>query len=160
MLQILIKTSQHVVLGYTPLSTLATYHRSITTLVKFTSSHEWISVQEEQHKQQHTIGIVGITEYAQKALGDIVYLELPAISQCFKKDDQVHVVESVKAVSHINTPVSGEITEINSKLIQHPSLINKSPMKEGWLFKIRLSHPEELDSLLSESDYQKLISSP
>lgn len=127
---------------------LSTMCRSITTL-KFTPSHEWISVQDD------SVGTVGITKYAQNALGDVVYLELPEIGQYFKKEDQVNVIESVKAVSHIYAPVSGDIIDVNSNLIQNPSLLNTSPMKEGWLFKIRLCDPKELDSLLSETSYQQ-----
>ena len=152
-------------------------HRSLTSL-KFTPTHEWISTtttttptsnndknkNDDKNngtgggKDRSSIGgVVGITNHAQASLGDVVYLELPKIGQSFNKDDPIHVIESVKAVSHIYAPVAGQITDVNSNLLQTPSLINTSPMKEGWLFKIRLTQPKELDSLLTEQQYQELI---
>jgi glycine cleavage system H protein len=153
------------------------YYRSLTSL-KFTPTHEWISTNtpiattttannnnknknkdkdNNGGKEGGSIGMVGITNHAQSSLGDVVFLELPKIGQSFKKDDQVHVIESVKAVSHIYAPVSGQIIDVNSNLLQTPSLINTSPMKDGWLFKIRLTQPKELDSLLTEQQYQALV---
>ncbi|KAJ3300378.1 hypothetical protein HK104_001341 [Borealophlyctis nickersoniae] len=114
---------------------------------KYTPEHEWVSV------DGNGIGTVGITEYAQKALGDVVYVELPEAGAKVAKKDQIGAVESVKAASDIYSPVSGEVVETNSALESEPSLINSSTYEKGWIAKIKISNPEELDALLDEKAY-------
>lgn len=122
--------------------------------MKFTDSHEWLEMETED------VGRVGITHYAQQELGDIVYVELPIVRKQINAKQEVAVLESTKAAADIYSPVSGTILEVNSKLNHAPELINQSPEKEGWIYKIRLSHPEELDLMLEETDYQALVSGP
>lgn len=118
--------------------------------LKYSSEHEWIRV-------EGNIGTVGITSYAQEQLGDIVFVELPETGKEVNKMEAVAVVESVKAASDIYTPVSGRITEVNEELNDSPSLINEDPYGKGWIFKIELRDPRELDELLSAEEYEKLI---
>lgn len=117
--------------------------------LKYSSEHEWIRV-------EGNIGTVGITSYAQEQLGDIVFVELPETGKEVNKMEAVAVVESVKAASDIYTPVSGRITEVNEELNDSPSLINEDPYGKGWIFKIELRDPRELDELLSAEEYEKL----
>jgi len=114
---------------------------------KFAKSHEWISIEGE-------IGTVGITNYAQEHLGDIVYVELPEVGKTVNKEEVVCTVESVKAASDIYTPVSGEIVGINEELDTTPELINQDAEGKGWLFKIKLSNPDELNELMNEEEYK------
>ena len=115
----------------------------------YTSDHEWVTVKDN-------IATVGITDYAQNALGDIVFLESPAIGTVFAKQETLGAVESVKAASDIYAPLSGEIVGVNEKLENEPSLLNSSPLEDGWIVKIKLSDLAELDSLLKEDEYMKL----
>jgi len=117
---------------------------------KFTKEHEWVE------KSDQSI-IVGITEFAQDQLGDIVSIELPQVGSSFKQNDVMTIIDSVKASSDIYCPVDGEIIETNEKLLEHPELINKSPYKEGWIVKIKPSNPEQIDSLLSKEQYDELV---
>jgi len=117
---------------------------------KFTKEHEWVEKSDQ-------IIIVGITEFAQDQLGDIVSIELPKIASSFKQNDVMVIIDSVKASSDIYCPVDGEIIEINEKLLEHPELINQSPYEEGWIVKIKPSNPEQIDSLLSKEQYDKLV---
>jgi len=117
---------------------------------KFTKEHEWIEKSDQ-------ITIVGITEFAQDQLGDIVSIELPQVSSSFKQNDVMVIIDSVKASSDIYCPVDGEIIEINEKLLEHPELINQSPYEEGWIVKIKPSNPEQIDSLLSKEQYDELV---
>jgi glycine cleavage system H protein len=117
---------------------------------KFTKEHEWIQKSDQ-------IIIVGITEFAQDQLGDIVSIELPQVSSSFKQNDVMVIIDSVKASSDIYCPVDGEIIEINEKLLEHPELINQSPYEEGWIVKIKPSNPEQIDSLLSKEQYDELV---
>src|ERR1700757_3372342 len=103
------------------------------------------------------IRVVGITDFAQDSLGDIVFLELPEPGTAFQQGETVGVVESVKTVSDILAPVSGEIREVNSSLGTHPESVNKDPYGEGWLFKISLANTDEITSLLSSSDYKAKV---
>ena len=122
---------------------------------KFTKDHEWIVYEKE-------IGTVGITDYAQKQLGDIVYVTLTEeVGTVVKKDDSVAEVESVKSVSQIFTPVSGEITEFNTILEDESksNLVNEDPYGKGWIFKIKISNIKELDTLMTEEEYNKYIES-
>lgn len=117
---------------------------------KFTKEHEWIEKSDQ-------IIIVGITEFAQDQLGDIVSIELPQVSSSFKQNDVMVIIDSVKASSDIYCPVDGEIIEINEKLLEHPELINQSPYEEGWIVKIKPNNPEQIDSLLSKDQYDELV---
>lgn len=119
---------------------------------KFTKDHEWIAVDGNE-------GTVGITDYAQNALGDLVYIELPKTGAKFSKGDEAAVVESVKAASEVYAPAGGEVTAVNDKLPGDPGLVNSSPEKDAWLFKIKLADKSELDDLMDEAAYKKYIES-
>ena len=116
---------------------------------KFTPDHEYIRV-------EGSTGIVGITPYAQEALGDIVFVELPAVGKVLKKGDEAAVVESVKAASEIYAPVSGTVTEVNETLSGEPGLINADPEATGWIYKIAITDAGELDGLLDSDAYAEL----
>ncbi|KAF5374832.1 hypothetical protein D9758_000212 [Tetrapyrgos nigripes] len=122
--------------------------RSIVTK-KYTEEHEWVSFDDSTG-----IGTVSITEHAQAALGDVVFVELPAVGIKVTQGDQMGAVESVKAASDIYAPVSGTIEAVNETLSSEPGLLNKSPEDKGWLCKIKLSNPSEMDKLLSDSEYK------
>lgn len=115
--------------------------------LKYTKEHEWIN----------NDGVIGITDYAQRELGDVVFVELPKLGSIVEKGKEIAVLESVKAVSNVYSPVSGKITEINDKLSSNSELINKSPYEEGWIAKVELLDPKELDELLSDTAYQTFI---
>jgi glycine cleavage system H protein len=115
--------------------------------LKYAKSHEWIRV------DANGVGTVGISEFAQDALGDVVFVELPQTGTTVNAGQEVAVVESVKAASDIYSPVSGRITEVNDALRDKPELVNSSPLDEAWLFRIELSNAAELDALLAASDY-------
>jgi len=117
----------------------------------YTEEHEWIKI-------DGATGTVGITDYAQSELGDIVFIELPEKGQAFAKGDKFAVIESVKAASDIYLPISGEITEVNSLLEDAPETINNSPFTDGWIVKIKISDMSETDNLLSPADYEKFTS--
>lgn len=119
--------------------------------LKFTRTHEWVKVEANQ---DYTIGI---TDHAQELLGDMVYIELPAIGTAIIAGKPFGVVESVKAASDVYAPVSGTVTEINSPLENNPALLNSDPYGQGWMIKIKPSQPEELNSLLKEEDYQQSL---
>ncbi|MCS6761508.1 MAG: glycine cleavage system protein GcvH [Candidatus Devosia symbiotica] len=116
---------------------------------KFTLDHEYIRV-------EGTIGIVGITPYAQEALGDIVFVELPSVGKVLKKGDEAAVVESVKAASEIYAPVAGTVTKVNEALTGEPGLINANPETAGWIYKIAIADAGELDALLDDAAYADL----
>jgi glycine cleavage system H protein len=117
---------------------------------RFTEDHEYIAV-------EGGAGTVGITNYAQEQLGDIVFVELPAVGKVLKKGDEAAVVESVKAASEIYAPVSGTVTEVNGALSGEPGLINQDPAGTGWMFKISISDAGELDTLMDEAGYEAHI---
>ena len=118
--------------------------------LKYTETHEWLLIQGD-------VATVGITDHAQAELTDVVFVDLPPIGKTVNKRDPIAVVESVKAASDIYAPVSGEIIETNPLASQKPALLNTSPYSEGWLFKIKISDPAQLDNLLSAQAYKKLI---
>ncbi|MDX8430279.1 MAG: glycine cleavage system protein GcvH [Candidatus Algichlamydia australiensis] len=118
--------------------------------MKFSESHEWI-------KATDGIGTVGITNFAQKELGEIVHVELPKVGDHVEVGQEVAVVESTKAAVDICSPASGVIEEINPAIVENPSLINKDPQIEGWLFKIKLSKVNELEDLLDHVQYLALM---
>jgi glycine cleavage system H protein len=113
---------------------------------KFTEDHEWLDVAGD-------VATVGITDYAQQQLGDVVFVELPAVGKRFAKGDEAAVVESVKAAAEVYAPVGGEIVAVNDLLDDDPALVNTSPTDKGWFLKIRLSDPGELDGLMDEAAY-------
>ena len=115
---------------------------------RFTEDHEYIRVEGQT-------GIVGITNYAQDQLGDIVFVELPSVGQKLKQGDEAAVVESVKAASEIYSPASGTVIEVNVALTGEPGLINTAPDSDGWIFKLQLDNTGELDSLMDDAAYAK-----
>jgi len=119
-------------------------------MIKYSKDHEWIRVDGNE-------GVVGISDYAQESLGDIVFVELPDVGASFSKKDEVAVVESVKAASEVYTPVGGEITAVNEDLAGDPALVNSSPMEGGWFYKIKISDPSELDGLMDEAAYNEYV---
>ena len=118
--------------------------------MRFTESHEWIAV-------ENGIGTVGITDRAQQELGEVVYVELPPVGKYLRAGEEAAVLESTKAAADIYSPVSGEVVAINQNLIDLIHPINTSAEKEGWLFQIQLHAPEELDSLLSRTQYLDMV---
>ena len=118
--------------------------------IKFTKDHEWIRVEGDE-------GTIGISDYAQSSLGDIVFVELPSTGTTLAKGDEAAVVESVKAASEIYSPVSGEVTAANDDLGNDPSLVNTSAMDDGWFYKIKLADASELDGLMDEDQYKEYV---
>ncbi|NWJ98842.1 MAG: glycine cleavage system protein GcvH [Chloroflexi bacterium] len=118
--------------------------------LKYTREHEWLRIEGDE-------AVIGITEFAQDELGDIVYVETPPIGNSVKQNEQFGVVESVKTVSDLFSPVSGEVIAINEEVIATPELVNKDPYGEGWIIKIKISDPSEQDSLLNVADYKTMI---
>lgn len=118
--------------------------------LKYTRDHEWIRVEGNQ-------GVVGITDYAQKELGDIVFIEIETQGEKLKKEDVFGTIEAVKTVSDMFMPVSGTVLEINPKLESSPDIVNKDPFGEGWMIKVTIDDPSELDSLLDAEGYKNLI---
>lgn len=116
--------------------------------LKYTKSHEWIRLEGD-------IAVVGITDFAQDALGDVVFVEVPEVGRVANAGEAIAVVESVKTASDIYAPVAGEVVEANSALADKPELLNSSPYGEGWLFKMKVS-PADVAGLLSAADYQAL----
>lgn len=115
--------------------------------LKFTKEHEWISAD----------GTVGISDHAQKELGDVVFVELPKLSAVVKKGQEIGVLESVKSVSSMYSPVDGSVSKINEKLSQAPELVNNEPYGQGWIASISLSDPKQLDGLMSYADYTSFV---
>jgi len=117
---------------------------------KYSQEHEWVQVEGD-------IGTVGVTDHAASELGDIVYVELPEVGDEFSAGDSVGSIESVKAVADLFVPVSGEICEINEALDDDAGLVNKSPLDDGWLFKVKLADPGEVDGMLTAAAYEELL---
>ena len=120
--------------------------------VKFSNEHEWIRVEGE-------IGTVGISQYAQEQLGDVVFVDVPKAGRKVAKGEACAVVESVKAASDIYAPVSGEVTEANAALTDAPGDVNAEPMGKGWFFKLKLSDRSELDGLMDQAAYEAFVKS-
>jgi glycine cleavage system H protein len=118
--------------------------------LRYTRRHEWALIRKDT-------ALVGITDYAQKALGDVVFVQLPEIGTALKKGEPFGAVESVKAASDIYAPMSGEVVEINRSLEDHPELLNRSPYGDGWIVKISVSDPGETADLLDSGAYQELV---
>ena len=119
--------------------------------MKFTEEHEWLRTEGE-------IVVVGITEHASTQLGDVVFVELPDEGITVSNDDEIVVIESVKAASDILAPLDGEIIEINEALSDEPSKVNEDPMGEAWFFKMKPSDPSQVEDYMTEDEYNKLIS--
>ena len=124
---------------------------------RYTQKHEWIRLESSPEADTRT-GVVGITDYAQEQLGDVVFVELPQMGITISRNDEVAVIESVKAASELYAPVSGEVIAVNDGLAKEPELINSDPMGKGWFIKIQLSEPTELDGLMDKIAYQAFIS--
>ncbi|UMZ73974.1 glycine cleavage system protein GcvH [Natranaerofaba carboxydovora] len=118
--------------------------------LSYTKEHEWVKVEDGK-------AYVGITYYAQEQLGDIVFVELPEVDDDFSRDEEVCVVESVKAVADIYAPISGTIEEVNEKLLDNPEIVNSDPYGEGWLFMMSISDEGELNDLLTAEEYEKIL---
>ena len=118
----------------------------------FTDEHEWIDVEGES-------ATVGITDYAQEQLGDIVFVELPSVGTLLDKGADAAVVESVKAASDVYAPISGEVTEVNDALEEAPALVNSSPEEDGWFFRLSISDSSELKGLMDEAGYRAFVDS-
>tara|TARA_B000000557_G_scaffold173030_1_gene140744 strand:+ start:779 stop:1156 length:378 start_codon:yes stop_codon:yes gene_type:complete len=118
--------------------------------LKYTDDHEWVSVKDD-------VAIIGITDFAQSELGDIIFVEFPDTGMSINQKDSVGTLEAVKTVADIYSPVTGEVIEVNDNLESSPELINEDPYEEGWILKIKISNKDELDGLLSNSDYEKMI---
>lgn len=117
----------------------------------FTKDHEWIKVDGQD-------GTVGITDYAQKQLGDIVYVELPDMGKVLALEAEAAVVESVKAASEVYSPVGGTVTKVNQQLIDHPALVNESPEEQGWFYQMTLTDAGQLDELMDRAAYESYVS--
>ena len=120
---------------------------------KYTEEHEWVKVENTEANEV----LVGITDYAQDQLGDIVYLELPQTGSVVKQLDKMGEIESVKAVSDLFSPISGNVIESNSDLDDHPELVNEDPFGKGWLIRVTMTSVNELDGLMAASGYQSYI---
>ena len=118
--------------------------------LKYAKSHEWVRVQGDT-------ATIGITDHAQHELTDVVFVELPAVNRALKAGEACAVVESVKTASDIYSPVSGQVTEANKAVVDNPALVNTDPYGAGWFFKIKLSNPGEVNSLLAAAQYQAEI---
>lgn len=118
--------------------------------LRYTKEHEWVRV-------EGALATIGITDYAQDSLGDIVYLDLPAIGATVTQLDKLGEIESVKAVSDLFSPISGEVIEVNQEVVEAPELVNADAYGKGWLLKVRLSDPTELDKLLSAQAYEQYV---
>jgi glycine cleavage system H protein len=119
--------------------------------VKYTSDHEWISTDDAE------AATVGITHHAQDALGDVVFVDLPAVGKSFKKGEVAGVVESVKAAADLYMPVTGKVVEVNETLRADPSLANSDPLASGWFFKIAIADPAEVAALLDQAAYDEIV---
>jgi len=126
--------------------------------LKYTKEHEWVRVESEPSaSSEQAIGTVGITDYAQDQLGDIVFVDLPAAGAGVSHMQKFGEIESVKAVSELFSPVTGEVVEANAALANSPELVNDSPYGEGWMLRVRLSDSGEIDKLLSAEEYDDFI---
>lgn len=118
--------------------------------LKYTKDHEWIRVEGDT-------GVIGITEYAQGELGDVVFVELPPVGTKLEQGKQFGTIEAVKTVSDLFAPVSGEIVEVNEALKDSPEIVNKDPYAGGWMIKVKISNAEEVNSLLEPAKYQEMV---
>jgi glycine cleavage system H protein len=121
--------------------------------LRYTKTHEWVRLEK-------SIATVGITDYAQRELSDLTYVELPAVGDLVEAEAEVAVVESVKAASDIYAPLAGSVTEVNEKLVEAPETINSDPYGAGWMFRIRPSEPDDVALLLDPESYEELLGEP
>ncbi len=121
-------------------------------MIRFTEDHEWVRVEGD-------VATVGITDYAQGQLGDIVFVELPAVGRSLKKGEEAGVVESVKAASEVYAPVSGEVVEVNATLETAPETVNSAAEGDGWFARVKLSDTSELDAMMDEAAYKAFVDS-
>ncbi len=119
-------------------------------MLKFTEDHEWVRLEGDE-------AVVGITEHAAEQLGDLVFVDLPEKDTTVTKGEEIVTVESVKAASDISSPLDGTISEVNSALTENPTLVNESPMDEGWIFKLKVESKDALDGLMDEAAYREFI---
>lgn len=117
----------------------------------YSKDHIWVKVVKKK------IAVMGITDYAQKKLRDVIYLELPSVNQKLKQKDTLCTIESVKVASEIYTPISGKVIEVNSNLLDKPELVNDSPYEDGWIAKVEISDPSELEKLMDAEEYRRYI---
>lgn len=115
--------------------------------LKYIESHEWVRLSED-------IATVGITDYAQDKLGDVVFIELPPVGKQLRSSEKFGDIESVKATSELYSPIGGEIVEVNSELVEHPEWVNQSPYERGWMLRIKVADPKELEQLLTAKEYE------
>jgi glycine cleavage system H protein len=120
---------------------------------RYTKDHEWVKRDE---KDDHIV-YIGITDYAQEALGDIVHVDIPDVGEEFMPEDELGAIESAKSASEIYAPLEGKIVEVNDELDSHPEIINKSPYDEGWIVKMSIEDPDQLDELLSSDGYEHYL---
>ena len=120
--------------------------------LKYSKEHEWVRLEGD-------VATVGISQFAQEQLGDVVFVELPDIGKAVVQNDDVAVVESVKAASEVYAPVSGEVIEVNAELEDDPELVNRAPTGEGWFMKIKISDPSQLDDMMDEAAYNDFVAS-
>jgi glycine cleavage system H protein len=120
--------------------------------LKYTRDHEWVRIEGDK-------GTVGITDYAQKQLGDVVFVELPEVGRTLKEHESFGTVESVKAVSELFSPVAGEVVETNALLVQSPEMINTDPYGKAWMIKVRLQDPAAVDALMDAAAYRQFVES-
>jgi glycine cleavage system H protein len=120
------------------------------SIVRFNEEHEWVRLDGNE-------AVIGITEYAQTQLGEVVHVDLPPVGKRVEQGNEVAAVESVKVANALNAPISGEVTGINAALTENPTKINDDPMGEGWFFKLRVTDTKEFDALLDEAAYKKLV---
>lgn len=118
--------------------------------LKYSREHEWVRLDGD-------IATVGISQFAQEQLGDVVFVELPDLGKAVEQNGDAAVVESVKAASEVYAPISGEVIEVNSKLEDDPELVNRAPTGDGWFIKIRLSDPSQLDGMMDEATYNEFV---
>ena len=120
------------------------------TATRFTKDHEWV-------RQEGDIAVIGITDYAQQQLGDVVYVELPEIGRTVEQGKEAAVVESAKAASEVYAPVSGEVVAVNDALLGDPAKVNEDAMGDGWFIKLRLADPKQLEGLMDQAAYDALV---
>ena len=128
-------------------------YSSETPVVKYTEDHEWIAV----HKDN--VAFVGITKYAADALGDATFIETAEVGDVIEPKDSIGSVESVKSASELYSPVAGEVIDTNQQLVETPSIVNQDPLGEGWFAKLKITNPEELESLMTVEQYEEFIKS-
>ncbi|MBU1112410.1 MAG: glycine cleavage system protein GcvH [Candidatus Omnitrophica bacterium] len=120
------------------------------TGLKFAKSHEWVAVQAET-------ATIGISDYAQSHLGDVVFVELPKVGDAIKQSAQFGTIESTKAASELYSPLSGVVVETNGSVVSNPQLVNQSPENLGWMIKVKVTNPAELDNLMDEMTYKEFV---